>query len=104
MKLLIELSPSGGLSVYLHGAHSPTQLRPGSAEVTLIRMLRDANLLEERAKRITIGEVAAPSEAQLYHWENHQKTRVKGCAFCRVTPDVKFESLEEFFPKVRKKR
>ena len=98
MKLLVELS-ADGLAVYLHNGHSPTRLRPGHAEETLITMLRHANQLEQSAKRITIGDVAAPTEQQLHHWQYHQKTKVKGCPFCKPAPGITIDGLEEYLPK-----
>jgi hypothetical protein len=102
VKLSVELAPNGGLSVYLPGALHPLQLRPGSAEEILIAMLRSAQEVEKEGRKPALGTVAAPTQAQLEHWQNHTSRNVRGCPWCKPTPNLGFEALEEFLPKEKK--
>jgi hypothetical protein len=97
MKLYVELAPNGGLAVYLPNALHPTQLRPGTAEETIIAMLRASR--EKQGQRPQLGSVASPTEAQLLHWQNHTSRNVRGCPWCKPTPNLPFEALAEFLPK-----
>ena len=103
MKLSVELAPNGGLAVYLPGALYPTQLSIGRAEETLITILRAAHKVEDAGGNVTIGSVAAPTTAQLNHWLQHTSRTVRGCPWCKPTPNLGFQAIEEFIPQPKVK-
>ena len=104
MKLSIELAPNGGLAVYLPGALHATQLTLGKAEETLITILRAAQKVVASGGDITIGTVAAPSEAQLNHWLQHSSRNVLGCPWCKPPPNLSFAAIDAFIPEPKQEK
>ena len=80
-QVILSLTPDGSLALELPGPHGiRRKVELGREPLdTIMRVLRD----QQRQELATIGLDAAPTQAQVLHWERHPIWRDPTCRFCQ---------------------
>jgi hypothetical protein len=78
-QIIITLSPQGEVQMELPGANGGRRVLP-VLSIGQLRRILYAQASGERG----IGTEAEPTEAALWHWQNHKKRIDDHCPFCRA--------------------